>query len=389
MRFSALAAVLAIPMCCPICVRAEKAQTVRHHRVVEAANTADYDKAQDAITKGDLAAARALLQKYTVESPQDYRGWYTLAYAESQLGDKETAIAAYRKALVLKPDLFEANLNLGLLLAQAGDKSGAAELLRKATVETPNAADESARKLAVASAWGALGRLQSGEEAKRSFEQALANDPQNEDAKARLANGNAVACPAGQVWARTGDAAGACVSAATLTSNELEQMLAKNPNDHAVASRLAHAYVENKEYAKAEPLLRQLVLKTPDDADENYRYAFVLMRLHRSQPAQQFLLRALQLKPEMKEAYGDLAIVAAENKDYALSLKALDARTKFLPESAATYFLRATDLDYLHDEMQAAVYYHKFLEISQGESPDSDWQAKHRLIAIDPKERKR
>lgn len=385
----ALAAVLAIAMVCPICVRAEKAQTVRHHRVSEAANTADYDQAQDAIAQGDLTGARARLQKYTVESPQDYRGWYTLAYAESQLGNKEIAIADYRKTLALKPDLFEANLNLGLLLAQKGDQAEAAELLKRATAEKPNASEESARKAASASAWDALGRLQSGDEAKHSFEQALANDAKNEDARARLAHRDASACAAGQVWVRDGDAAGTCVSAAALTRDELERMLARDPNDRAVASRLAQAYVEKKEYAKAEPLVRELVLRTPEDADENYRYGFLLMRLHRSPAAQQFLLKALRLKPDMKEAYGDLAIVAAENQDYALSLKALDARTRFLPESAATYFLRATNLDHLHDEKQAAVYYHKFLETSQGESPDSDWQAKHRLIAIDPKERKR
>ncbi len=101
------------------------------------ADTADYDHAQQAIATGDLAGARALLERYTATSPGDYRGWYTLGYADSQTGEKQKAIADYRKALQLKPDLFEANLNLGLLLAQQGDNAEAEQWLRKATAEDP------------------------------------------------------------------------------------------------------------------------------------------------------------------------------------------------------------------------------------------------------------
>ncbi len=256
---------------------------------------------------------------------------------------------------------------------------------------TPSGPDEQAKKAALAGAWDALGRLRERRRSADSRSNARWRlIRQTRDAKAQLANAGQKTCPAGQS-PRESSSGGepTCVASSALTSAELEQMLAKNPGDQAAASQLAHAYVEQKEYGKAEPLVRQLLLKSPQDADQNYRYAFLLMHLHRPQPAQQFLLKALQLKPDLPDAYGDLAVVAAENKDYPLSLKALDGRARFSPETAATYFLRATDLDHLHDEKTAAIYYHKFLESSHGESPDSDWQAKHRLIAIDPKERKK
>ena len=40
---------------------------------------------------------------------------------------------------------------------------------------------------------------------------------------------------------------------------------------------------------------------------------------------------ALKLKPDMAEAYGNLAVVAASNKNYVLTLRALDVRAKYLP----------------------------------------------------------
>jgi len=93
------------------------------------------------------------------------------------------------------------------------------------------------------------------------------------------------------------------------------------------------------------------------------------------------------LKPDLGEGYGDLAFSANENKDYALTVKALDARAKLLPEVPFTYFLRASALDHLRDYKQAAVNYHLFLNTANGKYPDQEWQAKHRLIAIEPRKK--
>ena len=44
-----------------------------------------------------------------------------------------------------------------------------------------------------------------------------------------------------------------------------------------------------------------------------------------------------------------------------------------------------TAYDHLRDPKQAARYYHQFLDVADGKYPDQEWQAKHRLIAIEPK----
>ena len=94
------------------------------------------------------------------------------------------------------------------------------------------------------------------------------------------------------------------------------------------------------------------------------------------------MLAALELKPSMGTAYGDLAAAANENKNYELVIKALDARAKFLPELPIGYFLRATAYDHLRQYKPAAENYHRFLETATGKlsrpgmagspSPDRD-----------------
>jgi hypothetical protein len=56
-----------------------------------------------------------------------------------------------------------------------------------------------------------------------------------------------------------------------------------------------------------------------------------------------------------------------------------------LPEIPIGFFLRATAYDHLRDYKQASLNYHRFLEGANGKYPDQEWQARHRLIAIEPK----
>jgi len=68
-----------------------------------------------------------------------------------------------------------------------------------------------------------------------------------------------------------------------------------------------------------------------------------------------------------------------------LAIRALDARAQLLPETAATYWLRATSYDNLRAYKPAAENYKLFLAASGGKSPDQEFQARHRLKAIEPK----
>jgi Flp pilus assembly protein TadD len=156
-------------------------------------------------------------------------------------------------------------------------------------------------------------------------------------------------------------------------------------SDPALLRNIAELYATHSLYAQAAQQYSTVLRLDPKDADAHYGFGVVLMQLRRFDGAQMELQRAVTLHPDIKEAYGDLAVAAAENKDFAGAIQALDTRSRLLPDSAATYFLRATSYDHLKQMPQAAENYRKFLATDGGKNPNQEWQAKHRLIAIDKK----
>ena len=166
---------------------------------------------------------------------------------------------------------------------------------------------------------------------------------------------------------------------------ELEAGLKLDPSDAKAQMDLADTYAGMKKFADAQRLYSALLAKSPNDARLHYMLGRMLLQQKKFSESESEFLKAAQLKPDVGEVYGDLAIAANENKDYPLAIKALDARAKFLPENPMTYFLRATAYDHLRDAKQASKYYHEFLNVAGGKYPDQEWQATHRLIAIEPK----
>ena len=57
-------------------------------------------------------------------------------------------------------------------------------------------------------------------------------------------------------------------------------------------------------------------------------------------------------------------------------------RAKYLPETAASYFLRATSYDKLHNNKAAEEAYRLFLAAAAGQFPDQERQAHERLAAL-------
>jgi Tfp pilus assembly protein PilF len=157
------------------------------------------------------------------------------------------------------------------------------------------------------------------------------------------------------------------------------------PADEAIQRDLAELYTTAGKHDQAEAVYRTLLAAHPNDAELHRGFGQALLRQKKFADAQQEFLTSVKLKPDLGEAYGDLAFAASENKEYPLAIKALDARAKFLPEIPITYFLRASALDHLRDYKQASANYRLFLNTANGKYPDQEWQARHRLIAIEPK----
>jgi tetratricopeptide (TPR) repeat protein len=390
-------------------------------------------QAEVAIEKKDYAAAEGLLKKVVVSQPKNYQAWFDLGFVYNALGRTDDSINAYRLSVSAKPDVFESNLNLGLMLAK-NKQPGADEFLRAATKLKPTSHVEQGR----ATAWLALAHsvqdtspdeaidayqkaaalqpkdsephLSAGQlyeaqnklaEAEQEYKQALVLDPDSADAVVGLANvymqgkrfPEAVKYLQKTAAQRPNDPVvhvqlGRVLAAEQKYDDaipELQMALKLAPNDVAARRDLADVYVNAGKYAEADSLYRALLAAQPNDPELHHQYGQALMKLKKFGEAEQQFLAAVKLKPDWGAAYGDLAVAANENQDYPLAIKALDMRAKYLPEIPFGYFLRATAYDHLRDFHQAAANYHLFLQVANGKYPDQEWQARHRLITIEPK----
>jgi tetratricopeptide (TPR) repeat protein len=398
----------------------------------EASPPPELAKAEEFIQKQDYARAEPLLKNVVESDPKNYVAWFDLGFAANGLGKTDESIAAYRKSVEAKPDVFESNLNLGLQLAKTSQPE-AERFLRAATELKPTSQIEQGRERA----WLSLGRVLEAtkpEEALQAYRQAASwqpKDPEPHLAAGELLEKQRRFADAEQEYKAAAplDPSGDAVTALAniymhgrrfpQAEAELRKLTAAHPEDAAAhiqlgrvlgaegnnnaaiaeleAGRkldpadlslerdLAELYSTVGKNEQAEAAYRKLLAGNSNDAELHRGLGQTLLRGKKFPEAQQEFLKAVKLKPDFGEVYGDLAFAAGENKNYPLVLKALDARANFLPEIPITYFMRASAYDHLRDVKRAAANYHLFLNTAGGKYPDQEWQAKHRLIALEPK----
>jgi tetratricopeptide (TPR) repeat protein len=359
-------------------------QTVRHHRVAEtdpaAAKLAD---AETDIDKQDYDSAEPLLKQYLEDHPESYSAWYDLGYVFHGMGKNEDAIAAYRKSVAAKPDLFESNLNLGLALAASG-QADAEQFLRAATKLRPaSGAAQSSKR-----AWMALGTLleagkpedaagafqqasildakdpephllaasllekqQHVAEAEKEYQQALQVAPESADVLAALTNfymgqkrfADAESVLRKLVVLHPNDASAHLQLGRTLAISgkkddaiaELEAGLKIDPADGKAHRDLADLYADSGEYDQAQKVYSALLVSHPNDASLHYAVGRMLLKQKQYAHAEQELMRTVQLQPDLGTAYGDLAVAANQNKDYALASPGLRATSSRCRKSSS------------------------------------------------------
>jgi tetratricopeptide (TPR) repeat protein len=197
----------------------------------------------------------------------------------------------------------------------------------------------------------------------------VANNPQ--DSKARLELAKFLASQ------------GKSQDAITVLQNGSQAGASPDSNPE-IDRELAELYLQTKQYTQAEPLFRRLAQQNAASADLHFGLGVAVLHQLKYAEAEGEFIQTIKLKPDYGEAYGYLADAARENKHYELAIRALDARAKLLPEDARAYFIRATCYDSLHMFKPAAENYKKFLAMAAGKFPDQEFQARHRLKAIQP-----
>jgi len=410
--------------------------TVRHYKERIDDTPPEIAQAEDAIQKNDFTGAETLLKKAIDKDPKNYQAWFDLGFVLNRLGRVEDSIHAYRQSVAAKPEVFETNLNLGLMLVRFNSPE-AERYLRAATGLKPTDHVEEGQ----ARAWLALahllentkpedalaayrkaseltpkdpephlsaGLLQERQKefsaAEAEYKQVLAVDPPSTEAAIGLTNlymksgrlGDAEPLLRRLATERPDDAGihlqlGRVLAAQSKKDDaitEIQTALKLAPADSDAQRELADLYSSAGKNDLAENTYRALVTTQPKDPELHRCLGQALLRQKKFPEAQQEFLTALRLKRDSPDVYVDLAFAASENKNYELTIRALNGRTLLNAElPAICFFLRASAYDHLRDYKLAAVDYHHFLEVAKGKYPDQEWQATHRLIAIEPKKR--
>ena len=429
-RIWLLAGVLLVSAATP----AQTAKTTKHHAIPsdEALAARAISEAEAAMEKKYWAAAEGGLRDVVAKDSTNYRAWFDLGFVLSRTDRRTEAIGAYRKSVTAQPDVFESNLNLGMLLLATGSDE-APTFLRAATQLKPSEQPEEG----LARAWGVLGDALTGKdpvEALTAYREAAKLAPKNPRPHLAAASllerqGDLSAAESEVRKARElqPDSTEALTALAEIhlraqrwpeAESSLRELLKANPantsaryqlgrlllqqerkqdgvaeletvvqqsSDPSAERALAAFYLDAKQYEPAETHYRHLLARDPGNAGLHHALGITLTGQKKFAEAEAELLAAVKADPGLKEAYFDLALAAQRNQDYALTIRALDARTRFYPESPGTYFMRATAYDSLKDFPRAVENYRQFLQVANGKYPDEEWKARHRLKAIEPK----
>jgi len=380
-----------------------------------------YEQGMKALEAKRYQEAVDNLNNAIAAEPKDYALHFNLALAYSLLGKDAEGITEYKKTLEIKPDVYQAELNLAILLIRDNRQAEAIPYLTAAVAQKPKEfrpnyylaealletaqfeKAEQAYKSALgidpksAAAESGLGRALAKQnhlpEAASHFRKAAEMDPAYRDSLLELAAlyedakqpddaiaiyqqfpENAAAQErVGALLLQTGKGAEAVA--------HLEDAVSKSPTA-ANRAALATAYLKNKQQDRAFPLITQLLQAQPNDYELRMVYGRMLRDDRKLKEAAQEFYRAAQIKPDSAEAWSEMAGVLVVTEDYPGAIAALDKLAALHAEKPGHVFLRAIVMDKLKQLKPALESYQRFLEMSQGQSPNEEFKARQRARII-------
>ena len=398
-------------------------------------------EANKALEARDYARAVQLLKPLAEANSHDAVLLFDLGSAQDALDQSSPAETSYKAAIAADAGMLEAHVALGLLYARTGrfaearselvvatgvpDRGQALDALLKARAyralaridQNPRPADARDELLAAlklspetpedtmltaelaetagggsAAAEAALHRLlatRPGDaEASASLAHLLAGEKRNDEAEALLRSA---------LTANPGDPV-LTAQLATLLNGEgkpaealplVVSLHAAHPENADVADLLAGLYAATGDYAQAEPLYATLSTQAPGDVALAVAHANTLVFLKRFAEAETILARAVSeptrfaSPADLGDAAGRLAFAASEAGDPNGALRAIALRGTVLPPSATILFLAAISEDKLRQTRPAIEAYKRFLAASNGTLPDQEFEARHRLVALE------
>ena len=393
----------------------------------------DVLEAEAAIVKSDWKTAETKLETWLAAHPIDARALFDAAYVADAQNRLDDAAGLYRRAVEANPQSFEAHVELGLLLARQGKLAEARPELAEATKLDPGVAGAAAK----ARAWRALAEIErvddpakasedllkalklspetaadtllaaslaeqtgQNEAAEAAYRRVLAKDQKSAPANAGLAHlmiarkqyAEAESFLRAALAQSPGDPALTAQLATVLASQDkaealplLQKLHADHPKDAAITRMLAEVLAEAGDAAASDHYYVALLAASPENADLLVAHGQNLLHQLKYAEALAVFDKATRQDAANADAWSGLAFAASKANQPSITLHALTMRSKYLPEVPSSYFLWATAYDTLHQNAEAATYYHHFLDSSAGKFPNQEWQARQRLLLLENK----
>jgi Flp pilus assembly protein TadD len=382
-------------------------------------------QATDAIDKMDFDAALDPLQQYITQRPDDAYAHFQLGYVYAGLKRQQDSKAEFSRAITLEPKMAAAHLNLGLVLMDT-DPAAAAEAFHRAAELSPSEsrprflegfALEHAGNLTEAIAQyraalvldstsyeiqfalgRALLRTKDATGAEMQFKGAMAARPDSAPARLGLANAlleqkkleaanDAFAeyfkLSPGD-WAAHFDRASALFDLNRLDDAVAELDLAESgaaPTPGTLKMR-GEIYMHQNKWKEARETLLQAVKVSGTDPEPAYWLGHVDIELHDYPAAIGILDQVYKQNPQSTDALRDLANAFFLHEDYSAALGAMDRLDKLETPKPGSWFVRAICYDKLFRKAEAMDAYRKFLDQDNGQHDTQDFQARHRILAL-------
>lgn len=292
---------------------------------------------------GDTKEALALAHRATEDENASASAWAWRASIEDAAGDREAALTSLERALRLEPNHLLAWREKARLHTNGGAYDLAIEDLKKALSLKPGDKEIS---LQLAHVYNLAGRYEDERQILAAFgETQTVTDASQPEAT--------VVGTAKEIEAANSDDP-------RIAQPALEDLIKKNPKNAPLLARLGEVTRLTDPQKSAESY-RQANELDPRNPKHAIGYAAALVQMRRFAEAEPILRRIIAKAPNEYTAHANLALALYELKRFADALPEYEWLAASRPEIAATYFFMATAHDNLGEYEQALDAYEKFL----------------------------
>jgi Flp pilus assembly protein TadD len=288
---------------------------------------------------GDLTEAVKLMRAATALSDATFQTWRRRAYIENSAGDSAAAVASITHAIEMKPrELYALYVDRARLRLQMNDRAGA---LLDLNLYKPTIVSGTHYTIV-------LDVAQLFARAGNSDESLQLLDRLSEDDRKRP-----------EVIALRAELAGDAGSSVEERA-ALEDLLKRNPQDANLLSRLGSAY-RRVDPMKSQGYYYRALQLDPKNPKYATGYAAALIQGRQFAEAEPILRDVIKSAPDDYTAHVNLALALYEMKRWAESVHEYEWIASARPEIAATYFFIATAHDNLGEYRPALDAYQNFL----------------------------